>query len=690
MSTARPAVAGTAATAARAPIAAAAAAAVLWTLSAVAPAAQESQARSFLRQAQELELSGDTLGAIEQFRAALAANPDFGEAEAGLAECFFRLEEYEEALPHALRARRYERADLGLAVLEGRIRIGLGELEKARSLFGEVLAREKNNLDAQFALAELDIASGRKRDAALKYLDSLRIRPESQQALLALATLRESEGDPRQAQRYLETALRFHADDPGVRYAAARFALQQGDPARAESHLQAALAVRPDFTDASLLLAQVQLVRQQPAEAAGTVRGLLDSKRDLPLAWYLLGLAQERSGELTQALASLGSAARLAPEDELARVALENLALAKLEIKDESRRKLALPHLERGRRFEERNLLEKALAEYRRCLRLDPESREGRLAYAGVYRLLGFPAKYRQELEVLRRLGFQDAAVTDGIEIVDGELIDTVAAAWGLDQYALERRQYSLAAFCISREFQELHPFAGSELAEYLKDQLRRFDTVVVPESEPLARSFEEAFRKARGLGADYLLILRFEESERSFSAVLEQYLARTGTRVASYSAFRTGNDRVQESLGLLTSELQAALPAWGRLVSREFDNGVIDLGGMDGLKADDKLIVVKKGRVRLRNDGVGLAMDEKDIVGDFRVLRLDERVSEGTLSRKSFFDLTNRGDEVVFRPAAPTQAAKAAEPPAPAGAAGLLRRVYRLLGLPGAANPPD
>ncbi len=662
---------------------------LLSILGAASPGAQDNQARSLLRLGRELQLAGDTLGAIEQYRAALAANPDYGEALAGLAECFFQLEEYEEALPHVLRARRYEQANLSLAVLEGRVRIGLGELDKARALFNEVLAREKNNLEAQFALAELDIASGKRRNAALKYLETLRIRPDSQQALLALAVLNESEGQGREAQRYLETALRFHADDPGVRYAAARFALQQGDPVRAEGHLQAALAVRPDFVPASLLLAQVLLVEQRAADAVAAMRGLLEDRRELPLAWYLLGLAQARSGDLSQALSSLASAARLAPEDEVALLALENLALAKLEIKDESRRRLALPHLERGRRFEERNLLEKALAEYRRCLRLDPESRDGRLAFAGIYRLLGYPAKYRQELEVLRRLGFKDTAVSDGIEIVDSQLLDTVAANWGLEQYALERRGYSLAAFSIPGEVRELHPFAGSELVEYLKDQLRRFDTVILPEAEPLAQSFEEAFRRARGLGVDYFLILRFEESERSFAAELEQYLGRTGTKVAAYRAFRTGNDRVQECLSLLGSQLEAALPAWGRLVTREFDTGVIDLGALDGLKADDKLVVVKRGKVRLRNDGVGLAMEEKDIVADFQVLRPDERVSEGSLSRRSFFDLTNPGDEVVFQPAAAAPAAAPAAAQPVEQADGLLRRIYRLLGLP-AARPPD
>jgi tetratricopeptide (TPR) repeat protein len=661
-----------------------AAAAILCILSAAAAVAQENPARGLLRQAQDRQLSGDTLGAIEQYRAALAANPDFGEAEAGLAECFFRLEEYEEALPHVLRARRYDQANLALAVLEGRVRIGLGEMDKARSLFEGVLAREKNNLEAQFALAELDIATGRERNAAQKYLDSLRIRPDSQQALLALAVLNESRGEAREAQKYLETALRFHADDPRVRYAAARFALQQGEPARADSHLQAALAVHPGFVEARLLLAQVLMEQQRAAEAAQTMRDLLSEHRDLPMAWYLLGLAQERAGDLAQAVSSLVSAARLAPEDELARLALENLALAKLEIKDESRRKLALPHLERGRRFEERNLLEKALAEYRRCLRLDPESRDGRLAYAGVYRLLGYPAKYRLELQVLRRLGYQDAAVTDGIEIVDSQLLDTVAADWGLDQYALERRGYTLAAFWIRRQLPELHYDAGRDLVEYLKDQLRRFDTIVVPDAEPLAQSFEDAFRRARSLGADYFLMLRFEESERSFSAELEQYLARTGTRVASYRAFRTGNDRVQECLGLLTAQLEERLPAWGRLVTREFDTGVVDLGTLDGIKAEDELVVVKRGKVRLRNDGVGLAMDEKDIVGGFRVVRPDERISEGLLSRRSFFDLINPGDELVYQQA---PAAPAPSQPEEAGAGGLLRRIYRLLGLAGAGG---
>jgi hypothetical protein len=171
--------------------------------------------------------------------------------------------------------------------------------------------------------------------------------------------------------------------------------------------------------------------------------------------------------------------------------------------------------------------------------------------------------------------------------------------------------------------------------------------------------------------------MLELEESERSFTLTMEQYLSGTGKRIATYRTFRTGNDRVLEAATLLTGRIHDALPPWGRLVSRRFDLGIVDLGSMDGLKKDDKLIIVKKGRVRLSSSEVGLSVDEADIVGDFQAGRLDERIAEGTLSKRSFFDLANPGDELVFQPAKPPEQ----QPKPVQESPGLLRRLYRFLG---------
>jgi len=634
-------------------------------------------ARALYQQGREAQETSSTLRAIELYRAALRGNPDYSQPMIGLAECFFALEEYEEALQYVLQAEKFEQGNLGLWLLEGRIRIGLNQLDQARALFQKVLEKERNNLDARFGLAELDLARGQRGNASQKYLQALRIKPDSSQALLALALLRQSEGNRPEADRYLEMAMRLNSDDPRVRYSAARFAMEQGNPELAEKHLEAALAVRPGDGEASILLAQVHLIQRRPDQAEADLRNILEANREKSLIWYMLGLSCDAAGKPEQALSALSQAVRLSPEDEVARIELENIALAKLPISDETRKKLAVFHLERGRMYEQRNMPDKALNEYRRCLRLDPESKEGRLGYAGIYRTLGFPVKFQKELEVLKSLGYKDPAIQDELEIAQSQLYDSVAFQWDLDQYALERKVFSIAVFCLPAMTAEVHPFAGTALVEYLKDQLRRYDTLRIAEAEPVAGSFEDAFQKARSLQSDYFLLLQSEESERSFALTLEQYLSGTGKRIASYRAFRTGNDRVQEASILLTARLHAALPPWGRLLTRRFDLGIVDLGTMDGLKKDDKLLIVKKGRVRLSSGEVGLAINDEDIVGDFQVARLDERVAEGALSKRSFFDLTNPGDELVFQPSKPPE-----PQPKPAQEnLGLLRRIYRFLG---------
>ena len=94
-------------------------------------------------------------------------------------------------------------------------------------------------------------------------------------------------------------------------------------------------------------------------------------------------------------------------------------------------------------------------------------------------------------------------------------------------------------------------------------------------------------------------------------------------------------------------------------------------------LEAGQELVVVRKGRIRLRNDRIGLTADERDVLGSFTVETVDEVVSEGSVAKRSFFDLINAGDEIIplEQPAEPPQAAEEGEP-------GLLRRVLSFVGL--------
>jgi tetratricopeptide (TPR) repeat protein len=652
----------------------AAAAAVLFSLAGVHLAAAD--ARSAYQVGRKAQDSQDWPVAVEQYRAALAANPAYLEAAVGLAETLLALEEYEEALRWVVRARALDAADPDLAVLEGRIRLGAGEVAAARALFAGVLKSWPNNLEARFGMAEADVAEGRTRSALEKVNAVLALDPMSRRGLLQLAALSESEGDRSTADRAIEHALRAYAGDTAVQLAASDLYRGRGRWDLAERYARAALAIAPESASARISLATALIGLTRYTEAAGTLREIVAADRTDAAAWYTLALAYARSGDTANALTSFANALAAAPEDEIARIVQEYTAIDALKAEDPQRAKLAAFHRDAGRELASRSQLEPALAEYRRSLLLEPASRDGRLGYAQVNRAMGFPDKQLSELKVLAGLGVKDTTVHDEIEGLTAELDGTVSRRWGVDQYAIERARHLVAVSTVGGASHLLHPLAAGDLARAFRDVLTRWDSLAVTDGSTMVTGLDDALRSAAASRADYVLLLAVEESERAFSASATLYLARTGASVASFSAYRTGNDRVRDASLRIASLVAGALPARGTLITRRFDRGLVDLGSRHGMQVGTRLAIVRKGRVHLAVDAPGIAWDDADVIGDFTVTDVDEAVSEGTIARRGTFDFVNAGDEVVVPRAA---SAAPAEPPPPRP--GLLARLLALFG---------
>jgi tetratricopeptide (TPR) repeat protein len=615
--------------------------------------------------------------AIEQYKAALALNTAYLEPMVGLAQSFLQLEEYDEAYRYVSAARVYDRNNPDLAVLEGRIRIGQGSVPEARALFNAVLAFQPNNVEAKLGLAEADIADGNPKNALSQYLQTLRLAPESTSALLSLAMLSDEMGNAAAAGSYYEASLRSHASDPRVQLAAAAWYASRGDFSTAEKHAQVALSLKPDLARARILLANIDLQTGKYSDAVATLRDVVAANRDNELAWYSLGLAYRRAKDPAKALTSFATALQVSPGDEVARLAQEGTAVESLPMNDAQRKKMAAYHLSQGQAWEGRSYLEKALAEYRRALILDPTSRDARVAYARIYRTLGFTDKYLSELQVLAKLGVKDTFVQDQIEALTNDLADTISRAWGYDQYNLERTRYTIPVFTLAASNRLVHPLSSDDTTRYFASLLGRYDTISVPDTPPAATGFDDAFRAARSAGTDYFIVLGLDEADRSFSASADVYLSRTGALIGSFTAFRTGNDRVRDSLMRVGEQVSGLLAVRGKLLERKFGQGIIDQGTFQGLKKDDKLVIVRQGGVRLRPDGPGLTYDDKDVVGDFAVTATDEAVSEGNVTGRGYFDYVNAGDQVLF---AVARQAKPAAAPAPR-TGNIIRRLFRIGG---------
>lgn len=627
------------------------------------------------RHGRTAQLSGDYYTAIEDYKSALEMNPAYLQPLVGMAESYFGLGEYSEALRYVREAERYDDTSVALLNLEGRAQIGVGDFGAARTLFDRVLARQPNNLDAEFGLAELDLAAGEPKTALAKFEGALRTAPENRRALLSLIVLYDSLGEHARAERYARIVLDAYPDDAYTHYVVARHYLESGNYTLAKQQVQTALALSPGNRDSTELLSEVYLRTGDYAKVVPLIEGILAKNRADYLLWYTLGLAEQKMGEYQDSVRNYAQAFTIHPDDEISRIAMESELIRDFKMKDPLRARYAQYHFDQGRIYEARDYLDRALREYRRGLLLDPYSREGRLLYAGVFKLEGFPAKYLAELEVLKADNQANTDVRDEIDVTSNALSNSVASAWGISQFDLQRERYAISLF-YSTSDPMIHYLGQAALADYLRDLFESYENIHVTGSPVLANDFATAFRTARESGSDYFLTMSPTETRTYFQVDCTLYVSATGSKVRSFSVYRTGTGRVADALAAIASAIHSVLPLEGRILKRQFDQGVIDLGAMDGVKSGDTLLIVRNGSLQTAKDRLGFSYPASAVVGSFKVTQTDALISQGDIVKNQFFDFINVGDYVIYPPPANEKPVVQAAPPST-----LYQRLLRIPG---------
>jgi len=592
-------------------------------------------------------IAEDWYSATETFLDCLRINQAHADATSALAECYFELGEFDQALNWVRRARSLSRTNISLANLEAFILVALGRLDEASVIINEVLQREPYNREALFAAAELDIARGRSGDAVVRFRNAAQRFPDDRRLLVSLALVLGSLGDTENARSYIERALLQHNGDHRIFYYAAYLASKAGRINEGIGYAEDALYYRPSFTPARSLLASLRYRAGQYEEAARLADELIYINRDDSLAWYLKGISLIRMGNLTEARGVLSTAAGIDPNDEFIRAALEELLISETRFEDPARQRWAAWHFGRARDFRSRNLIEQALFEYRRGLRLNPYAADRR-EYADLLRLQGYPARYLEELRFMQNLGMADTALNDAVESYNALLSTALFRRWDVDPVMISKPHWNLAIFSLNTQSAFYHADAGAGASSYIKDLVHERN--IFPMNLPLRQaSFATAFRSARESGADYFLLLSVSENERDISIKGELFISRTGVKAAELNVFRTGQDRLRNASRGIVDQLSALLPFRAELFLRRQDQGLIDKGRVDGVKDGAEFDIVLKGRLELLNEGLGLNFSPEDVVGKFIVEKADEEISSGRLIRNGFFDRISPGDEVII-----------------------------------------
>jgi tetratricopeptide (TPR) repeat protein len=607
------------------------------------------------RRARSLQDNREYYAAVEAYTEIVRQYPVYVEPMIGLAESFFFLGEYKDALFYIQRAIKLRQGDMSLQVLHGRILVGLGSFGKAREIFTRIVQSEPNNMEALLGLAELDVAEGRIGNALQTYEEALARVPDERRVILGLLLLSDELERFEASQSYVSAAVRYHGDNPQVQVAVAQHYIKRERFDDALHHARIAISLQQDYQPALRTAARALLLKNEYETAAGYLLNALKVNPDDAVTLYSLGMAYELAGESDKAIRSYTSVFRSRRDDELTRFALESLVKRSTAPDHPLRKTLADYHLERGREFEARFLMNKAAREYRLAVQLLPSDPLYRMRYAQVWKTLGYKAKYLSYIEGIVAEGTENEDIRDELEIHRSLQENSIAQSWGLGQFGLQRNEYRVGVFYIPSE-SSMEKFAGERVAsELFVDFLSSLERITIPGLKAQnVSSFAEAFGNARTRGDEYFILLSFEETARSFTVHANMYMAFNGAELERTKVYRTGNDKVGDAIDRTARNIHGTLPLRGNLLRREFDKGLIDIGALDGLKTDDELLILPPEAVVLSRERLGFEYSETDIVGRFTVTAVDDLVTEGRIEGLGFFDYVNEGDICIIPGDAP------------------------------------
>jgi len=624
---------------------------ILFVLSVpVSVSAQQVSAQAYYERGRSFMAEEEWYSAVESFLECLRLSPSHAEATFSLAECYFDLAEFDEALRWTRRARQLARGNMSIANLEVSILIALGQLDAAGIIVTDILRREPYNREALFTAGELDIARNRTSEAMLRYRDAVRRYPDDRRLLLSLSLVTQTMGDSVSALRYIGEALRHHPDDYRVYYYAAYIYSRNNRLAEAIRSAERALHFRPGYRPAQSLMALLRYQNGQYEEASEICDRLIAGNREDLSAWYLKGLSFIRTGRAQEAITVLTSALNVNEHDEFIRAILEDTIISSTTLEDARRARFASWHFARARNFRQRNLVEQSLFEYRRGLRLNPFAADRR-EYAELLRLQGYPARYLEELLFLQDQGIADRSLNDAVEAYNSLLSNALFRQWQVNPVDVAERHWKTAVFSLAGQSSFIHADAGAVAAGIIRELLVH-DRNIMPLTNLNIRqeSFSRAFRQAREAGADYFIMVSVTENERDISIKAETFVGRTGSPAGTFNAFRTGTDRLRDASRGILSQFSSSLPIRARLLIRRQGQALINKGRADGIQQDVVYDIVKRGRAQVANEGISLVYNNDELVGRLTVTNVDEEISIGTIARNGFFDQIEPGDEIILQ----------------------------------------
>ena len=599
----------------------------------------------------EYQLDENWYAAAQNYLEVVNQNPAFSQAWFNLAECSYKLEEFDLALTYLQNAEKYEKNNSKVQNLKGMILLALGEKDKALEVFNQVLAVYPNDIDAHFGIAEIELYNGKFTGAELEYIEALKRQTTNRKALLSLALVCAETGRFTQSDKYLRQALQYYSGEAEVHYIASVINVMKGDLKAAELQIRIAIEIKNDYEKAYELLSQILYMQERYNEVIDISDYLIRRNRSNSKAWYIKGIAQNKLGLIEDSIDTWATGLSLNPQDEVMRFAMEMELRDSLSLEDFRRSKHANFHLENARQYESRYDNAGAVYEYQRTLLIDPMNSKARFAYANMLELNGMYELYLEQLKFIQENTPDKITkkVSDKIEAYESLLSDTLSKKWNVDSFYLDKTRWNIAIFYTDETNSFIHADANRIAALAASDIFSGIAITSVKSQVTPVSSYSEAFKNARNNKFDYFVILSVSESDEDITLKSSFYSGRTGTEISKENFYSTGNNKFSTVLRRFRNSILEKLTVKGKILNRNGKQLLVDLGKAENIVENAEFKILKKGSVKTADSNVGLIYKESDVVGSLVITKAGEEISEAELTKHGFYDRVNINDEIIL-----------------------------------------
>ena len=593
--------------------------------------------------------------ASQYYLEVVSQNPAFTEAWIKLADCSYKLGEFDLALDYIEKAESYEKNKSEILNLKGMVYIALGRIDDARAIFNNVLKVYPNDVDSHFGLAEIELYEGRFSGAENQYSEALKRQSTNRKALLSLALVCAEREKYEQSEIFLRQALSYYSGDSEVHYLAAVIYAMQGDYKTAEKHSRIAVEVNGDYDKAYELLAIILYQQKRYSEVVDISDFLIGKSRNNYKAWYLKGVALSKLGKNKDAISVWSTGLTIQPNDELMRSAMEMEIRDYLPLDDSRRSEWALYHINNAKQYQSRYDGAGAVYEYQRALVLDPLNYEARIAYANLLELNGMYEIYLEQLKFIEEhkkdslSKKQLTQLNDKIEAYEDLLKNTLATEWQVEPFYLDKIRWNIAIFYEEDTSSFLHADTNKLAAKAAADIFSGVAITSVKTQVTPVSGFGEAFSHARNGKFDYFVILSMSEGQNDLTLNSTIYNGRTGLEIAKNSFYGTGNNRFSLVLRRFRNSVLEKLTVRGKILKRNGKNVLVDLGKSEKVIPGTEFKIIRKNQIKTADSQSGLVYKDSDLVGSLIISQAGEEISSGVIERKGFYDHINEDDEVIL-----------------------------------------